>query len=177
MWNSCAKLKRFEEALTYRGLDAKNLDVNELASVLRKRGITDNKQNDIICSLLNILEPPSCDMTHCVNYGGQSSFCNCSDSKIPGRCSIYLAYKKRIKEKGIKAANELIELIEDHFGEGSIKLINIDDHAYKFFSGLFDIDEKFTLTKKWSDNTRKYAWEEIVRRVKDAIGQKIYKKG
>lgn len=98
MWNSLAKLKRLKKALEYRGLNPEKFNINNLFDVLMKRS-TDNKLNHLVYSIIAILEPSQCYMTHCKNRGGQSSFCNCAAGIIPGKCSIYRAYKKRKKAK------------------------------------------------------------------------------
>lgn len=98
MWNSLAKFRRLKKALEYRGLNSEKLNIDKLFDVLIKRS-TDNELNKIVWSIIAILEPSQCYMTHCKEYGNQSSFCNCGSGTIPGKCSIYRAYKKRKKAK------------------------------------------------------------------------------
>lgn len=99
MWNSCQKFKRLKKAIKYRKMNPDALNLDEFSKVLSKRGITDRVLNSIIWDLLLVLEPPACMMTHCKDYGHQSSFCNCSIERVPGRCPINKAYLKRKKEK------------------------------------------------------------------------------
>lgn len=99
MWNSCQKKKRLKKAIEYRNLNPASLNLDEVGKLLIKRGISDHKLNAIMWDLLSVIEPPSCGMTHCKNYGNQHSFCNCSLERVPGRCPINKAYLKRKKEK------------------------------------------------------------------------------
>ena len=169
MWNSCAKFDRLKKALKHRGLNPESLNLNELARVFKKRGITDKKQNDIVCSVLSILEPPNCWMSHCKHFGGQSFFCYCTKEKIPGKCNIYRDYKKRQKEKAIKAADNLLGLISEDFTEDVLLLIDINWNYWQFYDGLLKKDEKFLFVKKWSHPLQINTWAEIQRRAKEAI--------
>lgn len=118
MWNSCQKFDRLKKAIEYRGLDPNNISLNDFAKLLAKRGITDTVQNKIVWMLLEVLEPPVCNMTHCEHYGGQSSFCNCSLERIPGRCPINRDYLKRKKEReeNPKTEVEKIEYLAERLG-------------------------------------------------------------
>lgn len=112
MWNSCAKFNRLKKALRYRGLDPDNLNLDELSRVLKKRGITDARQNPMIWELIKTLEPPGCDMNHCENYGNSPCFCNCRKELVPSKCKIYKEYKKRRKEKEQKRIEKIMASLQ-----------------------------------------------------------------
>lgn len=99
MWNSFAKLARLEKAIEYSGGNPNRINVEELFYLLRKRGATDTKLNEIAYQLLGILEPPGCPMGHCKHYGGQGAFANCGLGRVPGRCPDLRSYKKRTKKR------------------------------------------------------------------------------
>lgn len=65
MWNAYAKWDRLKKALESRDLDPKAIDIDKLADVLERRGITDAKMNNVVWLLVSTLEPPGCTMTHC----------------------------------------------------------------------------------------------------------------
>ena len=102
MWNAYAKWSRLKKAMQSRGLDPDIFSIDRLADVLETRGITDSIMNPVIWSLITYLEPPSCFMTHCKHYGCSGSPCNCAANKVPGRCKILRAYKKRQEIKKAK---------------------------------------------------------------------------
>lgn len=95
MWNSFKKLRRLEAALRRRGLDPMCLDTRDLMRTLQRRGMPDRELNEIVGQMIRVLEPPACPMTHCKHYGHAPAPMNCGDGRIPGRCGILRAYKKR----------------------------------------------------------------------------------
>lgn len=100
MWNSLAKWDRLKNALRMRKIDPTAIDLDALCRVLTKRGISDRDLNDIVWSLINILEPPACPMTHCKAYGHSTAPMNCRIGRLPGHCKDLRAYRQR------KAARE-----------------------------------------------------------------------
>ena len=100
MWNSWNKVKRLEKAMAMRGLNPESFSLRGLLMVLEKRGAADKDLNPLVWNLIQFLEPPSCPMSHCEHYGCSGAPMNCSDGRVPGRCSILKAFKKR------KAARE-----------------------------------------------------------------------
>ena len=103
MWNFWHKEERLKEALRYRGVDPEAMSVGKLMACLSRRS-TDKVLNPLIYELLSILEPQACWMEHCEHYGGQCSFCHCRLKKVPGRCGIYRAFKKRKAARAAKKA-------------------------------------------------------------------------
>lgn len=102
MWNACAKRRRLEKAFRMRGVDPDNFSLRELDKVLMKRGITDTQLNPIVGTLINVLEPPGCEMTHCKLYGNSTSPMNCADGRTPGRCKILKDFRARRQERTAK---------------------------------------------------------------------------
>lgn len=99
MWNSFAKLERLNTALLHCEPDPRQLDIDRLFLKLRQRGMQDKDLNPIIWSFICALEPPQCQMGHCQYYGGQSSFCNCSSGRVPGRCKEHQDFLHRCEER------------------------------------------------------------------------------
>lgn len=102
MWNAHRKCRRLKAALRSRDLDPDKLNLDDLAEVLERRGMTDDKLNKMVWTLIACLEPPSCTMTHCKSYGHSGATCNCAAGRIPGRCKIFRDYKVRqgLRDKG-----------------------------------------------------------------------------
>lgn len=109
MWNACNKMDRLKKAMEMRGVNPESFSLYELSNVLAKRGITDTQLNPIAWTLITLLEPPGCYMTHCEHYGNSGSPMNCADGKIPGRCKINKTYKKRKLERKRKKIQSFIE--------------------------------------------------------------------
>ncbi len=103
MWNSCNKMQRLENSLRMRGLDPDNLSLKDLAIVLRQRRISDRRLNPIVWTLVSVLEPPGCEMTHCKHYGNSAAPMNCSEGRIPGGCGILKDYRRRKKNRDANA--------------------------------------------------------------------------
>ena len=99
MWNSCKKYKRLSYSLRRKGINPEAMSLNKLNSLLVKRGITDRQLSNIMQEIINLIEPPQCEKTHCEHYGGQSYFCCCKKQKIPGNCKEHRAFLKRRAEK------------------------------------------------------------------------------
>ncbi len=61
---------------------------------MRDRGMSDNMFHHIICKILDVLEPPNCQKSHC-QYYTTSGFCNCSEGRVPGKCKEHREYLDR----------------------------------------------------------------------------------
>lgn len=84
----CSKyMKRFKKALEHRKLPFPVEIINELA----KRAKSDGELDSIINRVVDILEPPSCQKTHCPKFTTYG-FANCSDGLVPGRCKLNIEY-------------------------------------------------------------------------------------
>ncbi len=103
MWNAYEKWPRLKNALRMRDIDPDAINLDKLATVLEKRGITDTQLNEVVWLLISTLEPPRCPMTHCQSYGNSTSPMNCAAGKMPGRCPTLKAYKQRKKEREARA--------------------------------------------------------------------------
>jgi hypothetical protein len=64
---------------------------------------------DLFGSIISLLEPPGCGMSHCESYGGSFAWCNCSKGEVPGKCKKNRAYLKRKKERAAQAVAEVKE--------------------------------------------------------------------
>lgn len=167
MWNSCAKFSRLKKALEYRGLDPKNLDVDQLSRVLKKRGITDAKQNPIVWGLLDVLEPPGCQMSHCKFYGNSTAFCNCGDGRLPSKCDIYRDYKNRCKEreqKRVEQARKAVETVAECFQGQNITKEMV---KAKLLELKYDIDNRQDLDRIWPH------WQEFFEPSTDKQGWRV----
>jgi len=111
VWNACAKARRLENAFQMRGIDPDNFSIKQLDKVLMKRGITDSQLNPIVGTLISVLEPPGCEMTHCKLYGNSTSPMNCADGRTPGRCKILKEYRER---KNARIAKDWRNVLNDH---------------------------------------------------------------
>lgn len=97
--SACSKyLNRFKIALQHRGLPFPN----EIIDYMGKRATSDRSLDNIILSVLQIIEPPYCQKRHCPSHTSYG-FCGCSKSLIPGKCPLNLEYlrKKREREESI----------------------------------------------------------------------------
>lgn len=160
-------LSRLKKALEFRNLDPANLDVSSLCHELMRRGNADRRVDSSLSGIVNLLEPPSCYMTHCKHYGGVSSFCNCAKPQkegeptlIPGKCSIYRQYNQRKKAKNEKLFDGLIEAEQEvlrfAFGKSeirsakgmlprhrkAIKTLTDKDFLFTFKRGIYEITGK-----------------------------------
>ena len=106
------KRRRVEAALGYHGFDPRAVKMCDLFLCLQKRTTADSL-NNLVQHLIGILEPPSCWMTHCKHYGNSTEFCNCGLEKVPGRCSINRAFKKRQAERKAKHLEKFNESMAD----------------------------------------------------------------
>jgi hypothetical protein len=92
---ACSKyMKRFRFALQYRKLPFPK----EIIDYMGKRATSDRSLDGIICNILNIIEPPYCQKSHCEHHTTYG-FCGCSKNLVPGKCKLNLEYLKRKKEK------------------------------------------------------------------------------
>ena len=153
MWNSCNKVVRLKKALEYRKVNPNSINLDDLGTVLTRRGITDATANGIIYGLLSVLEPPGCEMTHCEHYGLSGSFCSCFLGKVPGQCSINRAFTKRNKERAVKAMKKMM----DAFGG---RKFNLGTQQHEFFNQLEELNE-FAFVKKWNSTLRGNVWKQL----------------
>jgi len=168
MWNSCASFNRVKKAMEYRGLNPKRLDLDDLARVFRKRGITDRQQNEIVHRVLVVLEPTPCWVSHCKHYGGVSAFCNCGEGLIPGKCKIRRDFLKRRRGKVAKATDDLLSMMNAHFKENTLTWFNFKGEDYvSFFDDLEKASKKFRCVRKWR-SLHADIWAEIQKRAKAA---------
>ena len=93
------------KVLVYPALSAEThrFTVRELRSALERRGMSDRDIHDLFFRIIDVLEPPSCPMTHCKNFGGAGAPMNCSLERVPGRCTDLKAFRQRQKEREKKA--------------------------------------------------------------------------
>jgi hypothetical protein len=70
------------------------MELRQLMHSLEKR-TTDRRLNVLVWSLVGILEPPPCHMTHCKDYGHSGAPMNCAAGKTPGRCAALRKFKAR----------------------------------------------------------------------------------
>ena len=165
MWNSCAKMNRLKRAFEYRGMNPKRLDLDDIGRLFLKRGITDRRQNNIVYSILSVLEPPACTMEHCKHHGGQAAFCNCGADQIPGKCKILRDFNKRQKAKAIKHADELLDELAKAFKKPDILLsLNTAWEPHTFFN-IISKRKYLQHVRNWSWSMQVAVWEEIKRRV------------
>ncbi|MGQ0710881.1 MAG: hypothetical protein ACT4NV_14180 [Rhodoferax sp.] len=92
--------------------DEQRFSVRELRQDLERRGMSDRDIHGLFFQIIAVLEPPSCYMTHCANFGGSGAPMNCALERVPGRCSILKEFKQRQaakaeKRKAKKAAMEV----------------------------------------------------------------------
>ena len=76
-----------------------------------RRGATDRDMSVWLHRLIAWLEPPACEMDHCEHAGGVGSFCRCRLERVPGRCPIRRAYRRRVAERDRKARAEILALL------------------------------------------------------------------
>lgn len=91
--------QRLEKAVELCGMKDGSLSIRGLRSVLERRGMSYRDIHSLFFTIIYILEPPCCHMTHCEHFGGSGSPMNCGIERVPGRCSILKAYKQRKAEK------------------------------------------------------------------------------
>jgi len=86
--------------------EGKKFTVRELLEALIRRGMSDRDIHSLFFSIIDVLEPPSCPMSHCKYFGGAGAPMNCKQERIPGRCTILREYKQRKKDKASKNSAE-----------------------------------------------------------------------
>lgn len=127
---ACSKyVTRLKIALTHRGVNMPTDVVNLMAKKAKSDGILD----DIILRVLDVIEPPYCQMRHCSNHTTKG-FCGCSLSLVPGKCSLNLSYlkNKRIREE--KKYQSRVEQLPNRFfpltKENETKLRTMSDDVW-----------------------------------------------
>lgn len=130
--SGCSKYRhRLNKAMEYNGIE---LPPNFIGTIA-KRAKTDGQVDTIVWSLLNVLEPPRCQMSHCPSHTAYG-FCGCSKSLVPGKCSIHKGYIKRQKEKHEKIKQQLITMIaEDEKKTVEYVTANFDFEKYLSHAG------------------------------------------
>jgi hypothetical protein len=109
--SACSRyLRRFKSALKFRGLKYPE----DIIITMGKRAKTDSSLDNILMNTALILEPPSCTKSHCPHFTTMS-FCNCSIERIPGKCDLHLAYRKRVKERQEKQYQERLAQVPKKF--------------------------------------------------------------
>ncbi len=126
----CSKyVPRFKTALTFRGLEFPE----EIINMMAKRAKSDSQLDGIICSCLDILEPPYCQKRHCPSHTTYG-FCGCSKNLVPGKCKLNLDYLKRQKEKAEKVYQKRLLLIPQNFfpltKENELKIKSMSDSEF-----------------------------------------------
>lgn len=94
---------RLEKAVARAGMTDGSISIRELRRVLERRGMSEQKMHSLFFTIINVLEPPSCFMTHCKHYGGSGYPMNCGLEKTPGRCKILKDFRDRKADKVKKA--------------------------------------------------------------------------
>lgn len=79
-----------------------------------KRATSDRSLDNILMDTIRILEPPSCYKSHCPHHTTYS-FCNCSLDRVPGKCDLHLAYRKRLKERQEKQFQKRLAQIPEKY--------------------------------------------------------------
>lgn len=72
--------------------------INDLFDAIEKHQTTEKVLRRFFYHLCGMLEPPSCQKTHC-QYHTAFSFCNCADGRVPGKCKEHRKYIKRCKAR------------------------------------------------------------------------------
>lgn len=104
---ACSKyVSRLKIALAHRGLPYPQ----QIIDYIGKRASTDRELDRIITSVLQIIEPPSCQKTHCPSHTAYG-FCGCSKSLVPSKCKLNLEYLKRKRDKEENILNKRIAVI------------------------------------------------------------------
>jgi hypothetical protein len=108
---ACSKyMNRFRSALLYRGLPVPQ----DIINYMGKRATSDRSLDAIIFGVLNIIEPPYCQKSHCPSHTTYA-FCGCSKGLVPGKCSLNLEYLKRKREREEKILNDRIAQVPQSF--------------------------------------------------------------
>jgi hypothetical protein len=89
-----------------RWSEEERFSVRELCKALVRRGMSERNIHNLFGEITDVLEPPSCWMTHCKDFGGSGAPMNCALERVPGRCSIYKAYKQRKADKAKATATK-----------------------------------------------------------------------
>lgn len=99
---ACSKyMNRFKKALEYRKLPFPQ----EIIIYMGKRATSDRELDRVIHGVLDIIEPPHCQKSHCPSHT-TFGFCGCSQSLVPGRCPLNLEYLKRKRDREESVINK-----------------------------------------------------------------------
>lgn len=92
---ACSKyVKRLRQALKFR----KTRFPEEVITLMGKRAKTDRQLDAIIHGVLDVIEPPYCQKSHCSSHTA-FAFCGCSLERVPGKCPLNLTYLKNRRER------------------------------------------------------------------------------
>lgn len=108
---ACSKyMNRFRKAFEYRGLKVPE----EIISYMGKRATSDRSLDAILLGVLNIIEPPYCQKSHCPSHT-TFAFCGCSKGLVPGKCKLNLEYLKRKRDREERLLNKRIAKLPDKY--------------------------------------------------------------
>lgn len=100
---------RLTKAVERVGLKDGAISIYDLRRALTKRGMSDRDMHSLFHQIITVLEPPSCHMSHCKNFGGGGAPMNCQLERVPGRCQILKEFKVRKAEKQKKQEIQAVE--------------------------------------------------------------------
>lgn len=107
----CSKyVSRFKKALAFRKLEFPN----DIIDMMAKRAKSDGSLDLILNQTIQILEPPACTKSHCPHFT-TFSFCNCSIDRVPGKCPLYLQYRRGVKQRKEKKFQARLKQIPKKF--------------------------------------------------------------
>lgn len=108
---ACSKyMNRFRFALQYRKLPFPS----EIINYMGKRATTDRSLDSIILEVLDIIEPPYCQKSHC-EFHTAYGFCGCSKNLVPGKCKLNLDYLKRKRDREDKILLVRIQQVPESY--------------------------------------------------------------
>ena len=91
---------RFKKSLEYHNLDVNA--ISKLVDVVRRRAGSDRAVDDTFSKLMHVLEPGSCQKSHC-DYYGSGGFCGCGKNLVPSKCEDHRQYLERQNARYEKA--------------------------------------------------------------------------
>lgn len=98
---------RLEKAIERHGIKDGRISVYDLRKILTKRGMSDRDMHGLFFKLIDVLEPPSCPMTHCKYFGGVGAPMNCSQELVPGKCKLLRDFNQRQIEREKKKSKSV----------------------------------------------------------------------
>lgn len=135
---------RFKAALKYHGLPIPQ----EIIDKLGVRASSDRELDGIIMGVVQILEPPNCQKSHCPKHT-TFGFCGCSEGLVPGKCPLNLEYLKRKRERRQSVKDAFIADIPETKLYGKVWADNEFERLMKDkFYGNLDKFKKFWAANK-----------------------------